>query len=99
MTPIDLDALDKQHQQQGERTDGGPEHCFACWLPWPCPTSTLIQVVRMQNEALRTIEALFVPPDTHPCPPTEKCMECAVYKLASNPLAEVAALVDLGEPT
>ena len=45
--PLDLDALDKQH---GHRTVLGS--CRECMKPWPCPTSTLIRVVRKQNEAL-----------------------------------------------
>lgn len=83
---IDLDALDKWHQPAGQ--GDSPEWCEGCELRWPCPTSTLIRVVRKQNEAL-------VRAQDHLAYVSERDEAWQVEQAR----AVVAALVDLGEPT
>lgn len=46
MTPLGLDALDKQHWVEHQ---GPVPVCFDCRNPWPCPTSTLIQALRSRR--------------------------------------------------
>lgn len=98
--PLDLDALDRQHHEGFVHGPGGGDLCLGCWLPWPCPTSVLIGVVRRQNEALveygehdavcqaNAVYTAAYPEKPHPC-------DCEL----GDALARIAALVDLGEPT
>lgn len=46
---LDLDALDKQHIVVSCCPTG---RCDYCGESWPCPTSTLIQALRIAREAL-----------------------------------------------
>lgn len=61
MTPLGLDALDKQHWVEHQ---GPVPVCFDCRNPWPCPTSTLIQALRTAGEVIGT--AAIAPHGMHP---------------------------------
>lgn len=96
MTPLDLDGLAKRHHlpEFGD-WDAGQNTCHECGDPMPCPTSTLIEVVRIAREALAiTHQASCSAAWVGEFPPTGLC-NCE----SGDALIHIDALVDLGEPT
>lgn len=109
--PLDLDALDKQHQPPT------PAHswCQVCEYDWPCPTSTLIARVRdLGAQVADWRVALTEVADNWPSavggqscrwcgwatkvnPPHSS--SCPVRSVDAALARYPAALVDLGEPT